>query len=262
MSKAVLLIHGVGCDGSVWNRIAPLLGEAGYTVEAPTLFPDKRVRRNPPDDLGNLSLDDYIAAATDMARALGERTGGKPAVIGHSMGGLIAQKLAEHGEVSAAIFLTPASPEGCTVFDFAIIRTFWSIVSKGAKNLPGNSFKVGPKGFSWGVLNAVDPARHKPIYAAALYDSGQVYANLSDPPVVDESLITIPTLTIGAKRDRATVIKAVRKVADKYAGAAYPGDYLEYPDNAHWIVDEPGTDQVVADMLMWLERQAATPQVA
>ena len=27
MSKAVLLIHGVGCDGSVWNRMAPLLTE-------------------------------------------------------------------------------------------------------------------------------------------------------------------------------------------------------------------------------------------
>lgn len=257
MAKGILLIHGVGCDASVWSRMAPPLREAGYEVATPTQFPDKRVRRNPPDDLGTLSLADYVDAMAQEAASLEERTGAKPAVIGHSMGGLIAQALAERGAVSAAVFLTPASPAGCTVFDLSIARTFWSIVSKGTKNLPGRSFKVGEKGFSWGVLNGVDPHRHEEIYNMALYDSGQVYADLGNPPAIDETKIDIPTLTIGAKRDRATVIRAVRKVAKKYAGAARPGDYLEYANHAHWIVDEPGTDQVVADILMWLARQEA-----
>lgn len=259
MANGLLLIHGVGCDGSVWDRMAPLFREAGFEVEAPTLFADKRRRRNPPDDLGQLTLRDYIDAAAEKAGELAARTGAKPAVMGHSMGGLIAQKLAERGDVSAGVFLTPASPEGCTVFDLAILRTFWSVVSKGQKNLPGQAVKVGRNGFSWGVLNAVERNRHDAIYARALYDSGQVYADLAQPPAVEETRITIPTLTIGAKRDRATVIRAVRKVGEKYAHAAYPGDYLEYANHAHWIVDEPGSDKVASDILMWLKRQDARP---
>ncbi|MEO0607725.1 MAG: alpha/beta hydrolase, partial [Pseudomonadota bacterium] len=131
----------------------------------------------------------------------------------------------------------------------------WSVLKVGAKNVPGRVFKVGPNGFRWGVLNAVPKQRHDAIYADALYDSGRVYHDLTNPEPIDESKITVPTLTIGAKKDRATVIKAVRKVGQKYAKASVPGDYTEYRSNAHWIVDEPGTEQVSADILEWLDRR-------
>ncbi|HBF89689.1 MAG TPA: alpha/beta hydrolase, partial [Hyphomonas atlantica] len=62
------------------------------------------------------------------------------------------------------------------------------------------------------------------------------------------------TLTIAAGADRATPAKGVRKVGEKYAKSPVAGDFLEYKDNAHWIVDEPGTDKVVADIVAWLER--------
>ncbi len=255
MSKNLLMIHGVGCDGTVWDRVVPLFDAAGFTCHAPTLFPDKRRRVSPPESLGRLTFADYVEAMAGEADALARETGRRPAVIGHSMGGLIAQKLAERGLVDAAVFLTPASPKGARVNDPRVLRTFWAVVRVGPKNLPGRVAKVGPKGFSWGVLNAVPRARHEAIHAQALFDSGQVYADLLDPPAIVETRITTPTLTIGAGRDRATPVKGVRKVARKYAGAAEPGDYLEYPENAHWILDEPGTDEVFADIITWLARK-------
>ncbi|MEM1086748.1 MAG: alpha/beta fold hydrolase [Pseudomonadota bacterium] len=252
MAKTMLMIHGVGCGGEVWDQMRGPLQAAGWTCETPTLFPQFRTAENPPEGLADLTLDSYIEAMAEKARELATETGEKPVVIGHSMGGLIAQKLTEAGLVKAGIFLTPAQPEGCTVKDLRVLRTFWSILKAGRKNIPGGVFKVGPNGFSWGVLNCVPKARHSEIYAGALYDSGRVYEQLSEPGPIDESKITVPTLTIGAKKDRATVIKAVRKVGAKYAGAAVAGDYLEYANNAHWIVDEPGTDQVTGDILDWL----------
>ena len=255
MSKTLLMIHGVGCGGEVWDRMKRDFAMAGWTCETPTLFPDLRTREDPPDALADLTLSDYIEAAAEKAAAIAQRNGEKPVVIGHSMGGLIAQKLAERGSVRGAIFLTPAQPEGCTVTDLRVLRTFWSILKVGRKNVPGGVFKVGPNGFRWGVLNAVDKARHDEIYAEALFDSGRVYEDLSNPGPVDETKINIPTLTIGAKKDRATVIKAVRKVGAKYAKASVPGDYFEYADHAHWIVDEPGTEQVSADILEWLDEK-------
>lgn len=255
MTQTLLMIHGVGCGGDAWDVMRPQFEAAGWKCVAPTLFPEQRVKENPPPTLPDLSFDDYVEAMSQQAQAITEQTGEKPAVIGHSMGGLIAQKLAERGDVSHAVFLTPAQTRECAVIGLSVIWTFANILVSRDRS---KSFKVWRTGFMYGVANKVPKARRDDVYAAALYDSGQVYGDLSDGVDVDESKIMVPTLTIAASHDRATLAKAVRKLADKYARAPVPGDFREYPDNAHWIVDEPGTEQVTADIIDWLATTANT----
>lgn len=257
MTKTILMIHGVGCGGEVWDRMRYPFEQDGWHVETPTLFPDKRTIENPPPDLKDLRLSDYIESASAMAKKIQADSGEKPAVIGHSMGGLIAQHLAARGDVTAAVFLTPAQTPDCRTFDPRLFITFWNILKNGRKKIAEGSYKVGPAGFRWGVMNQVPKERHNEIYALARYDSGKVYLDLTEPEPIDEADVSIPTLTIGAARDRATPVKAVRKVAAKYAKAAVEGDYLEYPDHAHWIVDEPGSERVIADILDWFDEALA-----
>lgn len=249
----LLMIHGVGCDATAWDRMKPLFEAAGWTCEAVTLFPDRRVKENPPASLPDLGINDYIEAMVAEARRLAARDNSKPAVIGHSMGGLIAQVLAERGEVSKAVFLTPAQPKDCAAIGLPVLFTFLNVILSQDRK---KAHKVWKTGFRWGVMNCVPKERHDEIYASALFDSGKVYGDLTDGVVIDESKVTIPTLTICAGKDRATLPVGVRKVAAKYARSPVPGDFLEFPDNAHWIVDEPGTDKVTADIVHWLKRTA------
>lgn len=251
MAKTLLMIHGVGCGGDVWDRMMPVFEAAGWTCEAPTLFPDQRVKEDPPASLSELGLDDYIAAMSAKAHEIEKATGEKPAVIGHSMGGLIAQVLAERGDVSQAVFLTPAQPKGCAVIGPSVAFTFLNILIQQNRKKP---YKVWRTGFDFGVTNCVPKRLREEIYSQALYDSGKVYGDLTDGIEIDESKIRIPTLTIAAGKDRATLASAVRKVGMKYSHAPVAGDFLEYPKNGHWIVDEPGTDKVAADIAGWLER--------
>ncbi len=258
----IIMVHGVGGTADAYSRLAPAFRDLGWKVETPTLRPDKRTAENPPADLHKLRLKDYVDDIEALAREVEAADGVAPVLFGHSMGGLIVQKVAERGAGRAAVLLTPASPADVhSPASLAQAFTFANVLFSGKVDAKGH--KIWKTGFSWGVLNRVPAAKHQGIFAGTVYDSGGVYADLAYPDkdphriaFIDETRISIPILTIGGGRDRATPIAGVRKVGEKYARVG--GDYREYADNAHWIVDEPGTDQVIADIAAWLTGRGVT----
>lgn len=258
----IIMVHGVGGTADAYSRLAPAFRDLGWKVQTPTLRPDRRTAENPPADLHTLRLKDYVDDVEVLAREVEAAEGVAPVLFGHSMGGLIVQKVAERGAGRAAVLLTPASPADIvSSASLAQAFTFANVLFSGKVEAKGH--KIWKTGFSWGVLNRVPAAKHQGIFAGTVYDSGGVYADLAYPDrdphriaFIDETKITIPILTIGGGRDRATPVAGVRKVGEKYARIG--GDYREYADNAHWIVDEPGTDQVIADIAAWLTAKGVT----
>ena len=180
---------------------------AGWTCIAPTLFPEKRVKENPPPDLSNLSFQDYVDDMAARCQAIRDETGEAPAVIGHSMGGLIAQCLAEKGLVSKAVFLTPAQPKDCAKVSLSIAFTFANVILSQKRD---KSYKIWKTGFNWGVLNCVPKSKHDEIYRLALYDSGRVYGDITDGVEIETRAIKIPTLTMIALRLPLPFVKSQR----------------------------------------------------
>lgn len=217
--SAIIMLHGVGGTGETWSRFAPAFRAKGWRVETPTLRPDKRLAENPPADLPTLRLKDYIDDIAALAAALEAETGIPPVLFGHSMGGLVVQKLLERGVGRAGVLVTPASPADCRGPRApAQAVTFANILFSG--DVGGKSHKIWRWGFSWGVLNRVPRAKHPGIYAGTVYDSGGVYTDIAYPdrdPArsahVDETKITAPILTLGGARDRAVPIGDVRLLA-------------------------------------------------
>lgn len=258
----IIMVHGVGGTADAYSRLAPAFRDLGWKVQTPTLRPDKRTAENPPADLHTLRLKDYVDDVEALAREVEAVEGVAPVLFGHSMGGLIVQKVAERGAGRAAVLLTPASPaDVVSSASLAQAFTFANVLFSGKVEAKGH--KIWKTGFSWGVLNRVPAAKHQGIFAGTVHDSGGVYADLAYPDrdphriaFIDETKITIPILTIAGGRDRATPVAGVRKVGEKYARVG--GDYREYAENAHWIVDEPGTDQVIADIAAWLTAKGVT----
>ena len=255
--QTILMIHGVGCTGSAWDVYAPAFRARGYAVETPTLKADLRVTTNPPTALNAVTLEDYVNEAEGWARAIETGTGAAPILMGHSMGGLIVQKMLERGVGAAGVLVTPAAPAGIGAPTLPVVFTFANILfSPKSETKP---HKVWRTGFDWGVLNCVPKARHDAIYAEAVYDSGLVYQALGSPSkdphrtaYIDESKVTAPMLVIAGTRDRSTPAVNVRAVAAKYDASG--ADLVEYSGHGHWIVDEPGSEVVIADIAAWLEQ--------
>lgn len=258
----IIMVHGVGGTAEAFSRLAPAFRDKGWKVETPTLRADKRTAENPPADLHKLRLKDYVDEIEALVRKVETADGQAPVLLGHSMGGLVVQKLAERGLGRAAVLLTPASPaDARSGSSLAQAFTFANVLFSGKPETKGH--KIWKTGFSWGVLNRVPQAKHAGIYAGTVYDSGGVYSDLAYPERdpdkiahIDESRIKIPVLVVGGGKDRATPIADVRKVAAKYKKIG--GEFREYPENAHWIVDEPGTDRVIEDIAAWLDAKGVT----
>lgn len=264
MSRTILMIHGYGMTGDSWAPVAETFRKAGYAVETPTIRPALRTAGPPSPDLAGLSLADYVAELSAAAAVTAARDGVKPIVFGHSMGGLIAQKLAESGLASGIVLFAPASPADARGKPklSPIITFLNAVLTQGGAPKPVKMWKTG---FKFGVVNAVPTARHDALYATAVYDSGRVLQDLAYPDRdpsrtvhVDAAKVTVPVLVLAGARDRTTPVEDVRLVGRKYAGA----DYREYPDHAHWLIDEPGSEALLGAVQSWLSEKGLGPASA
>jgi pimeloyl-ACP methyl ester carboxylesterase len=93
----ILFLHGAFAGPEVWRFVAPWFAARGHRVAAPRL-PGKTDGR----------LRDYVAAAAAAADALGA----PPVVVGHSLGGLVAQHLAARRRVAGVVLVASPGPGG------------------------------------------------------------------------------------------------------------------------------------------------------
>jgi pimeloyl-ACP methyl ester carboxylesterase len=66
---------------------------------------------------------------------------------------------------------------------------------------------------------------------------------------VDESRVTCPVLVIAGSEDRLTPASVVKQVADKYKAVS---TYKKFPKHAHWVVGEPGWEEIAQYINEWL----------
>lgn len=254
MADTILLIHGYGCAGDVWDPIAARLRAEGYRVVSPTIRSAVRTIDGPRVGLAGLTLADYVAEMGALAQALAKEDGRKPIVFGHSMGGLIAQKVAEAGHADRLVLFAPASPADARGKPkLSPVFTFLNMALRfKPETRAGKMWKTG---FKFGVMNAVPAARHDALYATMVHDSGQVLADLAWPHKdpnraahVDAAKVTVPVLVLAGALDRTTPLEDVRRVGRKYPAA----DLKIYPNNAHYLIDEPNTMSILDDVIAWL----------
>jgi len=254
MTKPPLfLIHGMWCTGEAWSRYRGYFETKGYEVVAPTLrLHDASQNDAPNPDLGTTSLLDY---ARDLEAAI-TSLDTPPVLIGHSMGGLLAQILAARGVGRAAIFLTPASPAGIVALTPSVVKTFRRVLTTWGfwKRPTFPTFEEA----CYAVYNLVPEADRQDEYANLVHESGRAAAEIAfwlldrqRATTVDETKITIPTLTVAGTQDHITPASVVRKIAKKYRRCG--GDFKEFPNHAHWVLGEPEWEEVADYCLHWTD---------
>jgi pimeloyl-ACP methyl ester carboxylesterase len=256
MKTPILMIHGMCCTGDVWSGFRTFFEQRGTRVYTPTLRPDLRVslRQRPNRALSALRFADYVADLERETERIESETGRRPAAIGHSMGGLLAQALAERSRVCAAVLISPSAPAG--VRDLST-RLFWGGISL------ANKLKLVPRAISPKrstvdrvVFNRLPLDAREAALDAMVHESGSAFADMGAWPI-DESKIHVPMLTVAASRDRLVPAKLVRLTGQKYAPIG--GEFREYEEHAHWLYAEPNWEKPAAEIYDWLQAATSAP---
>ncbi len=236
----VLCVHGM--FGGAWQFEGWLsqLAARGYEAQALDLRGHHGSR--PVPALGRVSVRDYVDDALEVARAIGN-----PVVIGHSMGGLIAQKLAEAGAVRAAVLLCAAPPRG-------ILVTSPTLIGRQLKYLPQmlGSRPIAPDrgDANWLMFNRTPLADADAIFARLVPESGAAGREMSLGLIaVDQRRVTCPVLSVTSRDDRFVVPRIGRALARKYRA-----EQIVAEGHAHLVISEPGWEKVAAQVIDWLDR--------
>jgi pimeloyl-ACP methyl ester carboxylesterase len=240
-SRPVLFIHGMWSGAWFWQDYLKLFAAHGYSSHALDLR--GRNGSRPVPDIGKVSLKDYISDVREVAEALDN-----PVLIGHSVGGLLALKLAELLNPPAVVAMSPAPPRGVSPdLSWNLFRAALVHLPRVLLRRPLNPVK------DWGIRHELDRLTSEErvrLNDRLVPDSGRVawdIAGVGVPVVADN--VDCPLLVVGATEDQVTRAKMVRKIAAKFKS-----DYREYPGFGHNIVLERGWERVATDIVEWLEK--------
>ena len=248
---ALYFIHGMWSTPAVWDGLREHFLKSGIASHAPVLpMHDRRYDEPPPPGIEKLGIEDYIDFLVEDYRRHAE----PPIIAGHSLGGFLAQAVAERVQPPGLILLSPGPTATTNVPAFAPVRTTWSLIrSRGWWKRPS---RISREGARWGIWNEVPDSVFEAEFEALVWDSGRVFFQLGLPKLagataatVDHGKLAMPALVVVGSEDRITPPAVARKTARALAGTV---DYHELPGIGHWIFHEPVVGRVAALIDAWL----------
>ena len=247
----VVLVHGYGEHSGRYQHVAARLVEAGYEAVA---LDHRGMGKSAGRRVSLRSFDDYIADQQTFIEHAAEEWGDLPVVmLGHSMGGLVASMYAldHEKELTALILSAPAvmPPPKISAATIAAAK----LLSKVAPDLRTAALPLH--------LVSRDPAVVEAYNTDPLVERGKVRARAGaemlramDRVHAGYAGLRLPVLLLQGAADGIVDPGAARFVSERIGS---PDRTLkEYPGLYHEIFNEPERNQVLDDVVQWLDAHA------
>jgi non-heme chloroperoxidase len=260
--QPVVFVHGLWLLSSSWDRWRRLFEDAGYATLAPGWPDDPETvteARDNPDAFAHKMVravtDHYLEAIAGLRR--------KPAVVGHSFGGLIAQKIAGEGASACTVAIDPAPGRGVLPLPVSALKSGSPVLGNPAN--ARRSVTLTFEEFLYGWANALEADEAK-----ALYDEFHVAA--SGVPIFQAAVANLnpfsetkvkfkaedrgPILIVSGEQDH-TVPHAIAHAAYK-KHTKNPGvtEFVEMPNRGHSLTIDHGWQEVAQTALDFVGRFA------
>jgi pimeloyl-ACP methyl ester carboxylesterase len=259
--QPVVFVHGLWLLASSWERWRALFEEQGYTTLAP-MWPDD------PDTVEAANRDPEVFAHKRIKQVtqhyvdtIGQLKR-KPAVIGHSFGGLIAQMVADAGVAAVTVAIDAAPFRGVLPLPLSALKAASPVLGNPLNY--NRSVPLTYEQFRFAFANAVDedeahslyetfavPASGVPLFQAAS-------ANLNpwtEARVDTENPARGPLLIISGEKDNTAppaISNASYKQQEKNSAVT---EIHEMPNRGHSLVIDHGWREVAETALAFIAQQ-------
>lgn len=258
----VVFVHGLWLHASSWGPWAELFTEAGYVPAAPgwpgELDTVAECRRDPARVAGK-GIDDVVDHFAGIIRGLDAH----PVVIGHSFGGLIAQRLLGQGLATAAIAIDAAPIKGVLNLPVSALK-----VASIALRRPANrneALSLTQEQFRYGFGNAVPEKESAELYeqwtipspAKPLFEAAVANFTPGSPAKVDTANKTRgPLLLIAGGRDHTVPPAITTSTRKLYHKSPAITDFSEFADRGHSLTIDHGWRDVAQYCIDWLGQRS------
>ena len=258
----VIFIHGLWIHSDAWQPWVERFQSARYgafTHGWPGDSATVEATRANADALANKGIDDITRGYLDVI----SRLPAKPIVVGHSFGGLIAQKLLAQGAAAAAVAISPGQIKGVKPVPLAQIRSGLPVLSK-----PGNKKRtvtLTEKQFRFAFGNAITEQESGQLFdrwaipgpGKPLFEASSANFKKQSPAAVDTRLKDRgPLLIVAGGRDHTVPEKVAKAAYNLYASSGAVTDYHAFRDRGHSLVLDHGWREVADLTLSWLQSQS------
>ncbi|HEY2658631.1 MAG TPA: alpha/beta hydrolase [Caulobacteraceae bacterium] len=242
---SVIMVHGAFCGGWAFDAFRQPFEAVGHAVLTPDLAGKGGASR------GSASMADFAANIADLIRAQDQA----PILIGHSLGGLAAQMAAAKAPVASLILLAPSAPWGVSGGSMEEAVSAVSLYALGPFWLQAvePDYTIA-RTYS---LDRLDKAARKQVFDRMVPESGRaLWETLNwwlDPFMttsVAAGRIAAPVLAVAGGKDLVHPPATVARTAERLGGELKVFDAM-----SHWLLSEPGWDEVAQTCLTWLDRQ-------
>ena len=243
----MLMVHGIMGGAWYFAKWLDFFAARGHPAYALNLRGHHGSR--PVADMGKVSVMDYVTDVRDAARGVAERhEGARLILVGHSMGGLIAQKAAESFAVAVLVLLSSAPPRGILLFSWPLFRRQMKHVPAMLASRP---VIADPADNDALFLNRLSPSEALALAPRWTSTSGRAGREMTLGSIaVDAKLIRCPAIVVAGADDVAIPPRIQRKIARKYGA-----NFRVYDGHAHFLIWEPGWERIAGDVAAWLDAQ-------
>lgn len=261
-STPVLFVHGQWLHATSWGPWVDRFRAEGYDPSAPGWpgEPDTvEESRRQADSVAGYGLD---AVAEHYAAIIG-RLPKKPVLIGHSMGGLLVQRLLADGLGAAAVSIDAAPPKGVIWLPLSSLRVAWAGL-RNPSNRKKHAVALTREQFRYGFGNALSEEESDSLFDKwAIPSSGRPLFEVATANLVPGSPAAIqtknsdrgPLLLIGGGLDNTAPASTTRANVKLYRHARAVTDHQEFPDRGHSLALDSRWSDVADAAVSWLRSQ-------
>jgi alpha-beta hydrolase superfamily lysophospholipase len=257
----VVFIHGLWVAHTSWQPWIERFAQEGYSSIAPR-WPGEaetteETRGNPSAQAG-FGLDQI----TDHFASALEQFDSPPIAIGHSFGGLIAQKLLGQNKVAAAVAIDPAPMQGVRALPLAQLRSAFPVLGNPLNHGRAKGLTKGQ--WRYGFGNALTEVESDALWeqwaipspAKPLFQVGTANFALHSPAKVDTvNTSRGPLLITGGTEDHTVPMVTARGAYKRYAKSPAVTDFHEFSGKGHSLIIDHGWQEVADTALTWLKAQ-------